>query len=273
MTLLDRSIGLLLDLAPAALLFALIALLAGRVQTIEYSKTQSREKRINLFIAVFDSLFIVPIVALPYLYLVEGLGLGKLARINWDALPSIVAVICAVVIGDFVGYLRHRAEHSFWLWPVHATHHSDEAMNWLTLFRIHPLNRFTTVTIDTTILMLCGFPPLVFLLNGLVRHWWGYFIHADVPWTLGPIGQILISPAAHRVHHAKDEALAGRNFATVFTFWDKAWGTWQDPRELVDVATGIEEGSPGFLAELGRPFVLWGRMIADRKTRRSAPQS
>ena len=31
--------------------------------------------------------------------------------------------------------------------------------------------------------------------NNIVRHAWGFFIHADLPWTLGPAGSVFISPS------------------------------------------------------------------------------
>jgi hypothetical protein len=34
---------------------------------------------------------------------------------------------------------------------------------------------------------------------GTDPHLVGYFIHADLPWTLGLMGKVLMSPAAHRL--------------------------------------------------------------------------
>ena len=34
-------------------------------------------------------------------------------------------ILAAVAAGDLFGYWRHRAQHSRWLWPAHAIHHSD----------------------------------------------------------------------------------------------------------------------------------------------------
>ena len=34
------------------------------------------------------------------------------------------------------------------LWRIHATHHADEAMNWLTLHRKHPLGELFSLVVD-----------------------------------------------------------------------------------------------------------------------------
>ena len=109
----------------------------------------------------------------------------------------------AIFAGDFVGYWRHRLEHTALLWPGHAIHHSDTAMTWTTGLRFHPINRLTTALIDTSVLALLGFPVWALIANNLVRHYYGLFIHMDLPWTYGPLGRVLVSPAMHRWHHIR----------------------------------------------------------------------
>ena len=47
----------------------------------------------------------------------------------------------------------------------------------------------------------------------------GALPHANVRWTYGPFGRILISPAYHRIHHAATGRL-DINLGTVFAIWD-----------------------------------------------------
>jgi sterol desaturase/sphingolipid hydroxylase (fatty acid hydroxylase superfamily) len=102
--------------------------------------------------------------------------------------------------------------------------------------------------------LLLGLPYGAIAVAFLVRAWWGYFIHADVPWTLGPLGKVLISPAAHRLHHIRDEALMGANYGNTVTLWDKLFGTYVDPAPYLGCETGIAEGTRDFWGELVRPF-------------------
>ena len=80
------------------------------------------------------------------------------------------------------------------------------------------------------------------------------FIHADLPWTLGPVGKVLISPAAHRLHHIDDDKLMGQNFGGLFTLWDRLFGTFDDARGHLNCRTGIAGGTRPLLGELARPF-------------------
>ena len=108
--------------------------------------------------------------------------------------------------------------------------------------------------IDSLPVLLLGFPAWSIVAAQLARSWWGYFIHSDVPWTLGPLGEILISPAAHRLHHIRDEKLMGSNYGNMLTLWDRLFGTWRDPAPHLKCATGIAEGTRGVWGELARPW-------------------
>src|SRR6185295_8161022 len=53
-----------------------------------------------------------------------------------QSLPSVVRIILALFIVDFIIYWIHRAQHRFEvLWRTHAWHHSVEEMYWFAGFR------------------------------------------------------------------------------------------------------------------------------------------
>jgi sterol desaturase/sphingolipid hydroxylase (fatty acid hydroxylase superfamily) len=43
--------------------------------------------------------------------------------------------------------------------------------------------------------------------------------HANLRWTFGPVGRVLVSPSYHRIHHAADGP-NDVNLGTVLTVWD-----------------------------------------------------
>lgn len=253
-------------LAFAAFFGALAVVVKGRrlIRDIAHAWP---EIRTNLGLHVLDAILVVPIVGLPGAIVVQQLGVNAQLGAFWSQAGLIPTCVAAVIIGDYIGYWRHRFEHSRLLWPSHATHHSDRAMNWLTLNRMHPINRLSTITIDITLLVLLGFPAWAIIANGFVRNAWGYFIHADLPWTLGKAGTLLISPSAHRWHHARDERLSGTNFATLFTLWDRWHGTYQPSPEPCRIETGVEGHSGGLLFELAHPFRVMVRTALRAFTR------
>jgi sterol desaturase/sphingolipid hydroxylase (fatty acid hydroxylase superfamily) len=224
------------------LLFITLALLVKGRAALTAGRRAARETCINLMIIAFDALLIAPPLALLLILVRDVLDItGRiLSPDTWAALPPIAVCFLAIFIGDFIGYWRHRLEHTRWLWPSHALHHSDTEMTWLAGYRFHPINRLSTVLVDVSLLSLFGFPPYALLINSLVRHYYGQFIHADLPWTFGIFQYIFVSPAMHRWHHADLPAAFGTNFATVFSVFDRAFGTYRVPGAC-DAPLGVKE--------------------------------
>lgn len=216
--------------------FAVIGLALRRLP----SRQMLAETRINAIIFVLDLLFIAPLILVAIAALTPILKAGPLAFL-WTAAGPGVTALAALVIGDLVGYWRHRLQHSPLLWPAHAVHHSDRALSWFSLIRMHPIDRFGTA-LDTVALAALGFPAWALALNGLARHYYGYLIHADLPWTFGKFDIVLNSPAMHRWHHSRE--VHGKNFATLFSVWDRAFGTYYAP--------GPCEGPLGVDADMGK---------------------
>jgi sterol desaturase/sphingolipid hydroxylase (fatty acid hydroxylase superfamily) len=46
----------------------------------------------------------------------------------------------------------------------------------------------------------------------------GTLQHANLRWTFGPLGRVIVSPAYHRLHHAPDTQAV--NLGVVLTVWD-----------------------------------------------------
>jgi sterol desaturase/sphingolipid hydroxylase (fatty acid hydroxylase superfamily) len=123
--------------------------------------------------------------------------------------------------------------------------------------------------LDTILLAALGFPPWALLANVLVRHFYGYFIHADAPWTLGKLGWVMNSPAMHRWHHARDIEGSGSNFATVFSVFDRWFGTYHQPGPC-DQPLGVREDmGRGALGQYLYPLKVWFRL--DRPADAAAP--
>ena len=158
--------------------------------------------------------------------------------------------------GDFIGYWRHRLEHTRLLWPSHAVHHSDTAMTWLALERFHPINRLSTFIIDNSVLILLGFPAYALVVNSVVKHAYGYLIHADLPWTYGRLDNVFVSPVMHRWHHSREQSAYQTNFATVFSIFDRMFGTYRVPG-LPNTPLGVTfDMGKGVLGQLLHPFKL-----------------
>jgi sterol desaturase/sphingolipid hydroxylase (fatty acid hydroxylase superfamily) len=135
---------------------------------------------------------------------------------NW---PGWVLMPLTIVAMDAANWLAHYADHRLdLLWRFHALHHSQEELSVLTSFRAHPLMHttgFILATIPVVALMPSrAIDPVLITIYVCI----GTLQHANVRWTFGPVGRVIVSPAYHRLHHAPD--IQDMNLGVVLTIWD-----------------------------------------------------
>jgi sterol desaturase/sphingolipid hydroxylase (fatty acid hydroxylase superfamily) len=171
--------------------------------------------------AVFYALLVIPLIVLL------GAGFsGLLARhAQWLVLPRAPNVpswcfVALAVLGiDAVDWLTHLANHRLTaLWRLHAVHHSQEELSILTTYRAHPLVHVSFLLSAIPVLAIeanAVTPAAVFTVYACL----GALPHANVRWTYGRLGRIVISPAYHRIHHSATGRL-DINLGTVFAIWD-----------------------------------------------------
>jgi sterol desaturase/sphingolipid hydroxylase (fatty acid hydroxylase superfamily) len=267
-TLFGRMLDAGSELAGLYAAFAVLALLLkGRRRALADARAAAADGSLDLRYFWFDLVLVAPpIVALVGLMrqTVAAHDLALVATDSYRAMPALLELLLALLASDFIGYWRHRLLHSAALWPVHAIHHSPRAMNWLALARFHPLNRLLTTLLNAGVLALLGLPVWAILLNGAIRNYYGYVLHADIPWRFGPLRYVLVSPAMHRWHHVRDEALAQKNFATIFAFYDLAFGTFRVPAGPAP-ALGVDDAAlpASWAGQMLYPLRCWG--IAARR--------
>lgn len=247
-----------------ALAFAMIAFAVHGVGALRKARDATSQVRINMLLFAFDIAFVTPLLVIAMTFtggLIQQAGLRLFSAQQWSALPAWIVGFIAIFAGDFIAYWRHRLEHTAFVWPTHAIHHSDTHMTWTTGLRFHPLNRITTALIDTTFLALLGLPLWALMINNLVRHYYGLFIHMDLPWTYGPLSRVFVSPAMHRWHHIRDANGAGVNFATVFSVFDQAFGTYHVPSACTAPLGVRDHIGKGAIGQLAWPFIAAWRVL------------
>jgi len=158
-------------------------------------------------------------------------------------------------IADFKDYWIHWLTHRLgWAWELHKMHHSAERMTMLTSFRTHAAETALTSFMDLFPFIIFGAPAETFALVYLFRQIQNHFIHSQVNSGWGWVGKyILMSPAAHRLHHSIDPEHYGKNLGSRFIFWDKLFGTYYPPGKNVEYQIGIpdnEFNKKGFLFDL-----------------------
>jgi len=177
------------------------------------------------------------------------------------ALPWLVQLAAFLLLADLLAYAMHRFLHaSRRLWPIHAVHHSSTQVDWLSSVRVHPLNDVLTRLAQAVPIVLVGFDPTLVAAYVPIFLFYGILVHANVPWTFGPLRHVLASPCFHRWHHAAEEDGLNRNFAGMFPFIDLAFGTFHMPRDRQPEHFGIPGGDV--------PNGLWSQILYPFRRRR-----
>ena len=157
--------------------------------------------------------------------------------------PYWLLVPVTIVAMDGANWLAHYADHRLDpLWRFHALHHSQEELSVLTSFRAHPLMHttgFLLATIPVVALMPARpIAPVLITIYVCI----GTLQHANLRWTFGPAGRVLVSPAYHRLHHAPDTQDV--NLGVVLTIWDVLAGLAQFPSRADAVGRTGLDGRP-----------------------------
>ena len=205
------------------------------------------------------------LLAWPLGLLLIGLQYMPPALQAWSMpLPGWLRFALALFVAEVGFYWGHRWMHQVrWLWRFHAIHHGARQMDWLVNARAHP--------IDLLFMRLCGLVPLyllglvhtgagqpdwVPLLVTLLGSMWGYFIHANLRWRLGWLGQLVSTPAFHHWHHNNMGASQRHlNYAPMLPWIDRLFGTYRVPRDAWPGAYGIDQRmDEDLLGQLLEPF-------------------
>lgn len=172
------------------------------------------------------------------------------------------------VLADFLSYWQHRLFHTRALWPVHAVHHSSRQLDWLSSGRFHPLNEIGVQLVNVVPVLALGFHAGTFLVLAPFVTWYVVFLHANLPWSFGPLRYVIASPRFHRWHHTCEAEGRDKNFAGVLPVWDLLFGTFYMPADRTAAAFGSDDPVPdGFLGQLAYPLRPARRRAGSRASR------
>jgi sterol desaturase/sphingolipid hydroxylase (fatty acid hydroxylase superfamily) len=149
--------------------------------------------------------------------------------------------IVIFIISDFKGWISHYCFHiSKNLWQLHSFHHSATNFNILTRQRGHFLESEIKRFFDVIPFIIFGAPISTYLFIKIFTELHQMLVHSSSNSNWGLIGKyILVSPAAHRVHHSIDPKHFNKNFGVTFIFWDRLFKTYHKKEK--NIILGIPE--------------------------------
>lgn len=191
----------------------------------------------------------------------ETIGLPHLGVRPWLALPWPITILLVVLLFDLADYWTHRLMHNSLLWGVHAVHHSEQRMTWLTSSRVHIFESSIMKLGYLFILGWVGFPMWALLAANVVAYLHNRYVHCNVGWNHGPLAKVIASPNWHRWHHSVEPSAYNKNYANVFSFLDVLFGTYHNPG-ICRTPVGLREiPKPTVANQLLLPFThIWSEL-------------
>lgn len=146
------------------------------------------------------------------------------------------------LLTDLGSYWLHRLMHTRPLWRVHRWHHSPEQLYWLSGVRASiPQQILFNLPGIAALPILAGAPGWVLigmLVEAVVRNNW---MHMNVSWRSNWLERVLVTPRYHHIHHSTDAELHDGNYGSLFTIWDRLFGTYVDPDAIKPKKFGTGE--------------------------------
>ncbi|MEL7209033.1 MAG: sterol desaturase family protein, partial [Actinomycetota bacterium] len=199
----------------------------------------------------FLGLLVAGFIGVVSLFWLPGLLLRPLVAL----IPPVALPFVALVLFDIAIYWAHRWSHEVpILWRFHAVHHSTEHLDWVSGFRLHPLDG-ALVAPPFLFLLAAGFDPEVAGALAILQFVLGIFLHANVRWRWRPLHRLVITPEFHHWHHTNDPQAIHSNYSVFLPLWDQLFGTYFMPKDRRPDRYGIDEYMPtGMVAQLRHPF-------------------
>jgi len=207
-------------------------------------KNKTRHTFRNVGLIALNAL-VVNVTLAPLVILSMDTSWGVFNR--WD-LNGWIELGLTVLLVDFLTYVLHVLYHKVpFMWRFHRVHHSDVAMGVTTGARFH-IGEHVISTLIKCGLYACFAIKLEYLiLYEAIFISNVFFHHANI--SIGePLDRIyrilFTSPNMHKVHHSDIKNETDSNYTSLFSFWDRMFGTFRivdDPERIVFGIKGLEE--------------------------------
>lgn len=228
----------------------------------------------NVGIAVVDAVvlrWMFPLAGAAWAAWCQQRGWGLLNQFSvslWLSVPVTLLVI------DLNGYVLHYLGHRIpWLWRLHRTHHTDQAFDFTTGFRFHPIDSVLTTAVSMAVTFLLGAPPEGVLLSSAVTLASALFAHSNlqIPAAVDRVLRlVVVTPELHETHHSRVRVESQSNLGVVVPWWDRLFGTYLEAP--LNGPDRLEFGVHGFTEprHLRLDWILWSPFVKRQRRAESS---
>ena len=173
------------------------------------------------------------VALISYEWLVQNIALTHIGT-YW------YTYLIVFIVLDFAGYVVHALNHKVnFFWNAHIIHHSSEEFNLACALR-QGISVFVKLFVILLLpAALLGIDPKVIAIVAPLHLFAQFWYHTQHIGKMGFLEKIIVTPSHHRVHHAINPEYMDKNYAQIFIFWDKWFGTFQEEREDVPPVYGV----------------------------------
>jgi len=198
-----------------------------------------RHGSINLLLGATNSLMIGFVFAAIWWSAAKWAEAKGVGLLNWVAMPTWARLAVTFLLVDMWLYWWHRVNHRVpFFWRFHRTHHSDPDMDVTTASRFHLGEIAISSLLRVPVIILIGAQLWEVVLYELCMFAVVQLHHANVflsDRTDRFLRGIIVTPYMHKVHHSRCQPETDSNYSSLFSFWDRLFGSFRlrdDPHTI-----------------------------------------
>ena len=229
----------------AAMALAILWAMEGVIPMFEGRRNRVRHDAANIVLGVFNALLAGGLGAGVSLYVTEWSRAETFGLLHRLQLPTLIAIPTAIIIFDAWQYVWHRLNHRVpLLWRFHAVHHADAHVDASTALRFHTGEILASMSIRLAVLPLLGITIQQLMIYETLLLPIILFHHSNIriPRTLDRVlRSVTVTPRMHWVHHSQHQPETDSNFSSVFSWWDRVFGTFRLRSDPGQIELGLKD--------------------------------
>jgi sterol desaturase/sphingolipid hydroxylase (fatty acid hydroxylase superfamily) len=159
--------------------------------------------------------------------------------------PEWAGILAGVILLDLCAYAAHVLLHKTEFgWRSHRVHHSEPEVDVTTALRQHPFESLWRITWQLPAIALLGLPMTTVLFYLVLSAANAQFEHANIRmngWVDRLLRLVFVTPNMHKMHHSTYQPETDANYSNIFSFWDRFFRTYSDPKNVLSVRYGLDD--------------------------------